>query len=506
MNGEHDFEEHWHSDGLGGGQRSNEKDIEGLEKFTLRSVGIDIGSSTTHLIFSSLTLRRGGASLSAQFKVTERQILYRSEIILTPYLSQTLIDTDKVKRFIDEAYREAGFSPQDIDTGAVIITGEALKKENARPIVDFFAQEAGKFCCVSAGPNHEALLAAHGSGAVALSKTKRATVMNVDVGGGTAKLAIIQDGVVTQTAAVNVGSRLIAFDDSSAVMRLENPGKFIMKELGHNIAVGKKLSLKGKNDFADFMADVLFEAVQGSSLSPQAKALMLTKPLNDHKLDLIDYLVFSGGVSEYIYGHSEVPYGDLGTIFGGKIRARISKLPKKDFLQEPAEGIRATVIGAGEYTLQASSSTTYISSTAPLPAFGLKAVHCLISKEHSVEMIREALGEALRKFDLPGFTEGVAFSLSLDGQPDYPYLRKVAEALSAVIKQSDNQGAPLFVVLDLDVAKALGGILKEELKLHQEVIVVDGIKVGDLDYLDIGRPMGTTEVIPVTVKSLVFPS
>ncbi len=495
MSGEYEFPEHQHEG----------EAIEGLEKFTLRSVGIDIGSATTHLIFSSLILRRGGASLPDQFSVAERQILYRSNILLTPYLSQTLIDTDKVKRFIDEAYREACFAPQDIDTGAVIITGEALKKENARPIVDFFAQEAGKFCCVSAGPNHESLLAAHGSGAVALSKAKRATVLNVDVGGGTAKLAIIQNGVVTQTAAVSVGSRLVAFDDSNIVTRLENPGKFIMEELGYDISVGKRLSKKGKSDFADFITDVLFEVIQGNPLSPQAKGLMITKPLNDHKLDLIDYLVFSGGVSEYIHGHSQVPYGDLGTIFGEKIRARMSKLPQNDFLQEPAEGIRATVIGAGQYTLQASTGTTYISSTSLLPAFGLKAVHCLVSKEHSVEMVRDALGKALGKFDLPGLTQGMAFSLSLDGHPDYPYLRKVAEALLAVANQSDNQEAPLFVVVNYDVAKALGEILKEGLKLPQEVIAVDGIQVGDLDYLDIGRPLGRTEVIPVTVKSLIFP-
>lgn len=232
MDGEHEFPEYSHSDKNGRVQQSKEEDIEGLEKFTLRSVGIDIGSSTTHLIFSSLILRREGASLSAEFKVTKRQVLYRSGILLTPYISQTLIDTDRVKKFITEAYREAGFSPQDIDTGAVVITGEALKKENAKLIVDFFAREAGKFCCASAGPNHEALLAAHGSGAVALSKAKKATVMNVDVGGGTSKLAIIQDGVVTQTAVVNVGSRLIAFDDSNAMSRIEDVGKSIMEELG----------------------------------------------------------------------------------------------------------------------------------------------------------------------------------------------------------------------------------------------------------------------------------
>ncbi|MDP2731324.1 MAG: ethanolamine ammonia-lyase reactivating factor EutA [Dehalococcoidales bacterium] len=482
------------------------EDIEGIEKFTLRSVGIDIGSSTTHLIFSSLTLRRAGASLSSQFSVAERQILARSQILLTPYLSQTLIDTDKVKGFVTEAYREAGFSPDDIDTGAVIITGEALKKENARPIVEFFAQGAGKFCCVTAGPNHEALLAAHGSGSVALSKTKGATVLNVDVGGGTSKLVVIQDGEATQTATVNVGARLIAFDNSNIVTRLEKPGKFIMEELGYDIAIGKQVSEKMKNDFADSMVGILFEVIQGGSLSPQAQKLMLTKPMASHTLDSVDYLVFSGGVSEYVYGHSGVSQGDLGVIFGRKIRERVEKLSRKGLLQEPLEGIRATVIGAGEYTLQASSSTTYISNLDSLPVFGLKAVPCFITREQSVEDVRGSLMAALEKFDLPGFTQGMGFSLSLDGQLDYPYLRKVAEALSAVVKESDNQRAPLFVILDIDVAKALGGVIKEELKLPQEVITVDGIKVGDLDYLDIGRPMGVTEVMPVTVKSLIFSS
>ena len=290
MNDRHDHDDHDDHVFLDQWQpgASTGEDIERIEKFTLRSVGIDIGSSTTHLIFSSLILRRGGASLSAQFRVTERQALYRSDILLTPYLSQTLIDTDQVKRFITESYRSAGFTPQDVDTGAVIITGEALKKENARPIVDFFAQEAGKFCCATAGPNHEALLAAHGSGAVALSKAKSATVMNVDVGGGTSKLAIIQDGVVTQTAVVNVGARLIAFDDYNVVTRLEDPGKFIMGELGYKIAIGRKLSQKGKNDLAEAMADILFEVIQGVSLSPRASKLMLTKPLKDQKLDSIN--------------------------------------------------------------------------------------------------------------------------------------------------------------------------------------------------------------------------
>src|SRR6266508_1521461 len=208
------------------------KEVEGLEMFTLRSVGIVIGSSTSHLVFSKLTLRREGAAFSAKFRVSDREVLYKSKIMLTPYTTGTTIDTDRVTQFIHQAYTEAGFTPDEIDTGAVVITGEALKKENAKPIAEFFSADSGKFICASAGPNHEAILAAHGCGAVALSKDNDSTVLNIDCGGGTAKFSVVQNGVVTQTSAVEVGARLIAFDENEIVVRIEEPAKKIMEEAG----------------------------------------------------------------------------------------------------------------------------------------------------------------------------------------------------------------------------------------------------------------------------------
>lgn len=236
MHDDDEFPEHSHSE-----DESLAEEIEGLEMFHLKSVGIDIGSSTSHLIFSRLTLRREGAALSSRFKVTQREILFRSRILLTPYLSGTLIDTERVKTFIEDSYREAGFTSDDIDTGAVVITGEALKKKNAKPIIEFFAKESGKFICASAGPNHEALLAAYGCGAVELSKSHGATVLNVDMGGGTTKFSLIRDGVVTQTAAINVGARLVAFDPTGVVVRVEEPAKVILQELGYPVELGKKI-------------------------------------------------------------------------------------------------------------------------------------------------------------------------------------------------------------------------------------------------------------------------
>ena len=233
-------------------------DIEGLEMFSLKSVGIDIGSSTSHLIFSQITLRREGASLSGRFKVTNREVLYRSPIMLTPYVSATKIDTDNVNAFIQSAYKEAGLTPEDVDTGAVIITGEALKKENAQPIVEAFAKYSGKFICAAAGHNHEALLAAYGCGAVDLSKSEHKTVLNVDMGGGTTKFSLVEDGVVSQTASINIGARLIAFDDHDTITRIEDAGRMMMRELGHRVELGKRITDQQKEQFGVYMAKILF--------------------------------------------------------------------------------------------------------------------------------------------------------------------------------------------------------------------------------------------------------
>jgi len=478
-------------------------DIEGLEMFSLKSVGIDIGSSTSHLIFSQITLRREGASLSGRFKVTNREVLYRSPIMLTPYVSATKIDTDKVNAFIHSAYKEAGLTPEDVDTGAVIITGEALKKENAQPIVEAFAKYSGKFICAAAGHNHEALLAAYGCGAVDLSKTEHKTVLNVDMGGGTTKFSLVEDGVVSQTASINIGARLIAFDEKDTITRIEDAGRMMMKEIGHPVALGQRITEQQKEDFGAYMAKILFEVIEQGPTSAMAKRLMVTPPFVNYRgLKQIHHLVFSGGVSEHVYGRDSRAYGDIGPVLGSNMRDYLKKLPK-DVLREPIEGIRATVIGAGEYTIQASGNTSYVSNLEALPVHGLKVIQAALRKDISVET---ALRQALAKFDLPRFTSGLALSLTIDGQPDYQSVRNLAEGIAEVLRDSEDNECPLYLTLDVDIAKSLGGILRDELKIDRDIIAVDGIEVGDLDYIDIGECLGITEVIPVTVKSLMFPT
>jgi ethanolamine utilization protein EutA len=503
MHEDHDFPDHVHWHGAVAAGLVESEDIEGLEMFRLRSVGIDIGSSTSHLIFSRLTLRREGASLSAQFKVSEREVLYRSNIMLTPYRSSTLIDTDRLRDFFLGEYAKAGFTADDVDTGAVVITGEALKKENAQPIAEMFQRSSGRFICASAGPNHEALLAAYGSGCVALSTDTVGKVLNVDVGGGTSKLSLIENGVVLQTVAVNVGSRLMAFDDSGATTRVEEVARIIMRTLGRDVVVGDVINHDLRDRFASVMTDVLFDVIRGGELSPLTQELMITDPLDGAPdLDGVRAIVFSGGTSEYVY-HPETPnFGDLGTFFARHIRARLEQPPCMGLLRPPTEGIRATVIGAGEYTIQVSGNTSYLSDTAALPMFGLKVIQ--VARDYTD--LPQAVKRALEKFDLSEIGPGLAIALSVPAQPNYATLRRIAEDLKTVADGSSDPSSPLLLVLDLDVAKSLGGILKEELGLSRDLIAIDGIDVGDLDYIDIGRPVGASEALPVTVKSLMFPT
>lgn len=491
---DHAFEE---TSGTEGGE-----ELEGIERLTLRSVGIDIGSSTTHAVFSRLTLRREGAGHSARFVVAGRDELYRSPILLTPYLSATRIDTDQVTTFVERCYDEAGFKPGEIDTGAVVITGEALKKENAQPILEHFAREGGRFICASAGPMHEALLAAHGSGAVAMSRHHRNAVLNVDIGGGTTKISVIRAGSIVRMIAVEVGARLIAYDGDMTITRLERPARTIMTTLGHEVALGGRLSQAQREAFAERMTDVLFDIIGGRHRDPLTEQLMLIDSQPDAAISDVDHVVFSGGVSEYIYGRESAAYGDIGPWLGQAVRGRSQSALKPGMLVRSAEGIRATVIGAGEYTLQASGTTSYISAPSVLPVHGIQVAHAFVTKQQSSDELDVALAAALRKYDASHLTGGLALAVSVAGQPDYPYLHRIAEGLVRLADPQDR--SPLFVILDVDVAKSLGSILVEELEVSRPVVLVDGIEVGDLDYLDIGRPMGSSEVIPITVKSLVF--
>ncbi len=293
------------------------------DQICVLSVGVDIGSSTSHLVFSRIVLER----LDSRYVVTEREAFYQSDILLTPYAAEDTIDADALGVFIGKQYENAMVDPEEIDAGALILTGVAVRRSNARRIGD---------------DSLETVMAAYGSGAVARSIRDEAVVMNVDVGGGTSKIAVCANGEVIAITAADIGARLVCVDESGRIVRLEEAGRGFATELGLRLGLGDELGDKDARALAAAMADRLFEAMRGGAPKLGAADLL--------RLDVLPYrgkideVTFSGGVAEYIFGWEKAGFGDLGALLGEEIRKRVADWGVR--LEKPAEGIRATVIGA----------------------------------------------------------------------------------------------------------------------------------------------------------------
>jgi len=473
------------------------------DRITLTSVGIDIGSSTSHLMFSQLVLERQGIALSSRFKVVKRSITHRSPVLLTPYADAATIDTEELSRFIDGVYRDAAVELDQVHTGATIFTGEAAKKRNAEAISALFAAQAGKFVCAVAGANLEAVLAAHGSGACASSMTSDGvsrTVLNIDIGGGTTKFAVCSGGEVVETAAVNVGARLVAMD-GSGTSRIEPAGQIAAQSLGIGLAVGQPLAARDQTALAEALADCVLEVVRRGELSPLAARLMITAPLAYD--GPFDALLFSGGVAEYVYGTEKRDFGDLGILLGKAVAARAEDYGVP---VEPAEQkIRATVIGAGQYTLQVSGSTIYISDRSLLPRRNLPVIAPVQPPgEFTVETVRDAVDQAMRRLDLSEGEQPAALSMRWKLEPTYDRVKTLAAGIAAAQPKTIAAGLPVILVFDTDIGGAVGMLLTREVIPGQHVISIDEVELGDLDYIDLGEELAEAHAVPVVVKSLVF--
>src|SRR5437764_4190088 len=246
---------------------------------TLVSVGIDIGSAGTQVIFSRINLRRYGEDLTSRYYVVSRETLYQSPVALTPYQSEERIDDAALGRIIDEAYDAAGLHPDKIYTGAVILTGEALRRENAQGIAKILSEEGGEFVCATAGHHMESLLAAYGSGASRVSHDEGKRILNIDIGGGTTKLGVVEKGNVIATAAVHIGGRLQVVDEIGKIIRLDPAGKFHAREAGFYWSRGDVISPPQLDRVAENMADLLVAALTKRPAPHAVEHLYLTDPL-----------------------------------------------------------------------------------------------------------------------------------------------------------------------------------------------------------------------------------
>lgn len=477
------------------------RSLEEEDEIRLVSVGVDIGSSTSHLVFSRIVLER----LDNRYIVSEREVLHESEVLLTPYLDDHSIDAAALGAFIERQYRLAGVDPQGIDTGALILTGVAVRRSNARAIADLFAAQAGKFVSVSAGDALETTLAAFGSGAAARSIRENARVMNIDIGGGTSKIAVCEHGELAGMTAADVGARIVSFDAEGRVRRIEEAGRRFAAEAGLALEIGVRPDQALLARMVERMADRLFGIVCNRDPDGASAALLRIDPLPPGRAP--DVVTFSGGVSEYIYGLQPESYGDLGPQLARAILERVRAWGPR--IERPEQGIRATVVGASQYTIQVSGATIYVEPHELLPLKNTQVIVPRLALGDEVldsEAIAAAVRAALRRFDLLQSEQPVALCYRWQESATFARMDAFCRGVAAGMATLLERGLPLVLVGEGDIGGLIGIHCKQELGLANPVVSIDGITLKEFDFIDIGALLDTSGAVPVVIKSLVFPT
>lgn len=466
------------------------------DEIKLTSVGVDIGSSTAHLLFSEITLER----LDTRYIVTDRKEIHASHILLTPYCEDSTIDAEALGQFVEQQYAQAGLSREDVQTGALILTGVAVRRRNARAIGDLFAAEAGRFVAVSAGDGVETIMAAQGSGALAASQTGE-VVVNIDIGGGTTKIAVCSEGRIIAMTAVEVGARLVVCDADDRIIRLEAFGQKHAAALGLEASLGATLDQAQRRRLAEQMAATVMAALDGAADAGYLRLDALPAVAPNTRI------MFSGGVSEYIAGRERRKFGDLGPELAAALHGAI--LARGHQISTAAQGIRATVAGASQYTVQVSGSTVFLDPTNILPLKNIATIVPQMDLSGDVldsDSIARAVQQGLIRLDLADGARPVALSISWRGSASYHRLCALGQGLITGLGPVLEQGHPLIVVSDRDIGGLLGMHCRESEGLINPIVSIDGIDLAEFDFIDIGEVLAETGAVPVVVKSLIFPS
>ena len=443
----------------------------------LLSVGLDVGTTSTQMVVSELTVENQASAFSVpEMTISRRKVLHESPVYFTPLVGQDLVDGQGIREIVEAEYRAAGITRAQVDTGAVIVTGETSRKENARAVLDALAEYAGDFVVATAGPDLESVLAAKGAGAVAFSADTGKKVLHMDIGGGTSNLAWIEDGKIVKTGCLNVGGRLIKVGESGEISYVSP----VLEGLC-DLKVGDPPTESAL--FA--VAEVLTQALEMAAGLREPTALLAKLwTAEAGRMAIPDsggwVISFSGGVADCV--EKEVPwqtFGDMGPLLGRAIRE--SRLCAGEY-RLGEQTIRATVIGAGSHSAQLSGSTVFYRDV-DFPLKNLPVVR-LSGTEDSGE---------IRKVLASQDTESVVAMTGFSGS--YRRVKALAEDLAAAFA-----GRRILLAVEADMAKALGQALA--LQTDGPVLCIDRVRLQEGDYLDVGAPVGPA--LPVVVKTLVM--
>ncbi|MCB1675146.1 MAG: ethanolamine ammonia-lyase reactivating factor EutA [Halioglobus sp.] len=476
-----------------------------MNRKTVHSVGIDIGTTTTQVIFSRLTMvNRAPVTQVPRYEFVEREICFQSPVSRTPLTDDGQVDVRRIETFIDEQFVAAGLSLQDIETGAVIITGETSKALNARDAVMGLAERLGDFVVATAGPNLESVIAGHGSGAAEYARRHHALVLNVDIGGGTSNYAVFDSDKVIDTACLNVAGHLVETDNGGAVTKIHAPAAMIIEELFGESLPSAKLSIDHLERIAGRMAQLIVECVSGCH-SPLCSRLLMTPALREHRA--FDAVFFSGGVGDLFYRLMDDDlepflWQDIGVLLARHLgsNADIGRLAVK----KPAQTLQATVIGAGAYTLSLSGSSIWLNCDQ-LPMRNVPVVRPIIDWcEPRPDVCRQTV-DAGQRMDLQLREDRYAVAFDESMPIRYNAVSHAARELANYYQNHGNLHAPAIVIAQNDLGKVLGMELQPLLD-PQQLLVIDEVRVREGDYIDIGRSFFGGDVLPLTIKSLAFPA
>ncbi len=476
-----------------------------LESVDFISVGVDIGSSSAQVAFSRVKMRGPGEHRALRGRARERETLHLSPVAPTPFTPDGAIHEARLRALVDAAFAGANLTADDIETGVVILTGEAATKSNAQTVAHVLGEEIGDLVCAAAGHHMEAMLAAHGCGAVEVSRRGAgSTILVIDIGGATTKLAVVVDGRVTATAALAIGGRVLVIDRDNNVVRLDDTARRFAERAGLRWRIGDVIDPRLRLSVAEKMAEALIDALSATP-SAETRALYLTTPIEiPHH---VDGIMISGGVGEYVYARETRDFGDLGRDLGRALRQRIDAGGLRFDLLPPGECIRATVLGASEHAMQLSGETIFISSHAALlPVRNLPVLRPPLDLSSAIDAdtVAGAIATHRAAFDKAGPGAPFAVSIPWRGAPEYARLRALAEGLALGLADRIAGRQPLYLLAEGDIALTLGAIMKSDLAIEPEVLVIDGVVTRDFDFVDIGRLRMPSHTVPVTIKSLLF--